>query len=76
MAAPEGYMVGAFPILESWEFAVDNAAFTLVQPLLNGANTDSPPVVNSTSTDQSMSSTRTMASAVVLLLSVAWLLHL
>mmetsp|Transcript_127456 Transcript_127456/g.302851 ORF Transcript_127456/g.302851 Transcript_127456/m.302851 type:complete len:535 (-) Transcript_127456:61-1665(-) len=41
---PEGYMIEEFPILESSEFAVDDAAFTLVQPLLDGTNTNTAPV--------------------------------
>ena len=70
-------MIGAFPILESSEFAVDNAAFTLVQPLfVDGTSTSAAPVDNSpTNTGQSESSTCTIANAVVLLLNVAWLLH-
>ncbi|CAE7254154.1 unnamed protein product [Symbiodinium sp. CCMP2592] len=74
---PEGYMIGVFPILESSEFAVDNAAFTLVQPLVSdGKSTSAAPMDNSTTnTGQSVSSTCTIANAVVLLLNVAWLFH-
>ncbi|CAE7712633.1 unnamed protein product [Symbiodinium sp. CCMP2592] len=80
-SSPEGFMIEEFPILESEfssEYAVDYAAFTLVQPLLDGTKTDTPaPVDNSTTTGQSelMSCACRSAQTVVLLLS-AWLLHL